>query len=108
MKIGILFNPLAFWVGGHINPHSKRLCINILPCVTIWFVLKGGTVPRARPWYVVNRIAEIQEAIGTEAFPGHAEFERGYNAAAYNEINWLRDHYSTNGRERNEFFIRWY
>ena len=45
MRIGMLFNPRAFWVGGHYSRHNKRLCVNLVPMVTFWFVLKGGNIP---------------------------------------------------------------
>lgn len=46
MKYGILFRTVSWWVGAHWSPVNKRLCVNIVPMVTIWFTLKGGQVPR--------------------------------------------------------------
>lgn len=42
---GILINCNAWWVGAHWSPYNKRLCINLLPCITIWFVFDGGNLP---------------------------------------------------------------
>lgn len=44
-RIGWLFNKHAWWVGAHYSPYNKRLCVNILPCCTIWFIFPGGTAP---------------------------------------------------------------
>lgn len=45
MKYGILTRLGSFWVGAHWSPHNKRLCINIIPCVTFWVVWPGGIAP---------------------------------------------------------------
>lgn len=45
MKIGILFRLASAWVGVHYSPHNKRLCINRVPCITVWVTLKGGNTP---------------------------------------------------------------
>lgn len=44
-RYGFLFNRSALWVGVHYSPFNKRYCVNLLPCVTIWFCCKGGKVP---------------------------------------------------------------
>lgn len=43
---GLLFNKNAWWIGMHYSPRYKRYCINLIPCVTIWYVKKGGVVPK--------------------------------------------------------------
>lgn len=45
MKSGLLFNKDAFWIGVHYSPHNKRFCINLLPFITFWVMLKGGKEP---------------------------------------------------------------
>jgi hypothetical protein len=45
MKLGMLFNWRAFWIGVHYSQYHKRFCINLIPMFTIWFTLKGGKVP---------------------------------------------------------------
>jgi len=45
MKVGILFRFTSFWVGAHYSDRAKRLCINFLPCCTIWIAFEGGTKP---------------------------------------------------------------
>jgi len=42
---GLLFRPYSFWVGAHYCPFNKRLCVNLLPCFTLWFVFKNGLAP---------------------------------------------------------------
>lgn len=42
---GLLLNPKALWVGGHYSAHNKRLCVNIFPCLTIWWAQPGGNLP---------------------------------------------------------------
>lgn len=43
--VGLLFNPSAWWVGAHWSSHNKRLCINLIPCLTVWVTLPGGGLP---------------------------------------------------------------
>lgn len=45
MRYGILFRPGSLWVGAHWSKGNRRLCINLIPCVTIWITLRGGVVP---------------------------------------------------------------
>lgn len=45
MKAGVLFNKGALWVGAHYSNYNRRWCINIIPCLTVWFTLTNGTVP---------------------------------------------------------------
>lgn len=45
MKTGILFRWYSFWVGAHWSPQNKRLCVNFIPFVTVWFTAPGGKVP---------------------------------------------------------------
>lgn len=43
--IGVLWNPHALWVGAHYSKYNRRLCVNIVPCLTVWLSLEGGTEP---------------------------------------------------------------
>jgi len=45
MKAGVLFNPHALWIGAHYSTYNKRLCINVVPCVTVWICARDGIVP---------------------------------------------------------------
>lgn len=45
MRWGVLFRWGSCWIGAHWAPHNKRLCINVVPFVTIWIVWPGGLVP---------------------------------------------------------------
>lgn len=42
---GLLLNASALWVGAHYSPAHKRWCVNILPCVTVWWAKPGGKLP---------------------------------------------------------------
>lgn len=42
---GLLFNPHALWLGAHYSPGNRRVCINLIPCLTIWITAPGGTEP---------------------------------------------------------------
>lgn len=42
---GILFRLASFWVGIHYNRYNRRLCINLVPCVTFWVCAPGGRRP---------------------------------------------------------------
>jgi hypothetical protein len=46
LTAGIKFRLGSFWVGAHWAGYNKRLCVNILPCVTVWVVWPGGFAPR--------------------------------------------------------------
>lgn len=45
MRIGVIFQPGGLWIGAHWSTYNKRLCVNLLPCCTIWLMLKGGRPP---------------------------------------------------------------
>lgn len=45
MKVGILFRLASFWMGAHWSPYNRRLCVNLVPCVTVWVALEGGNAP---------------------------------------------------------------
>jgi len=45
MKCGILFRKGSLWIGVHWSKGNRRLCINLIPCVTFWITLKYGNVP---------------------------------------------------------------
>lgn len=48
MKVGILVNAGAFWIGAHWSTYNRRWCINVLPCITVWIALRGGKQPDRR------------------------------------------------------------
>lgn len=45
MKWGILCRWHSFWIGAHWSPYNKRLCLNLIPFVTLWITARGGEVP---------------------------------------------------------------
>jgi hypothetical protein len=45
MEIGIIIRFWSLWIGIHYSKFQKRVCINLLPCVTIYIVFKGGVKP---------------------------------------------------------------
>lgn len=45
MKAGILFRWGSIWIGAHWSAKNKRLCVNVVPFVTVWVIGKGGTAP---------------------------------------------------------------
>ncbi len=42
---GVLFNWKACWIGAHYSKRDKRLCVNLVPCLTIWWAQPGGNTP---------------------------------------------------------------
>lgn len=42
---GILFRWVSWWVGAHWSSKNRRLCLNLVPMVTIWITWSGGRVP---------------------------------------------------------------
>lgn len=47
VKAGLLFRWGSLWVGAHWSPTNKRLCVNLVPCLTVWVTLSGGKTPSA-------------------------------------------------------------
>lgn len=45
MKAGILLRWGSVWVGAHWSTANRRLCVNLVPCVTLWITLPGGRAP---------------------------------------------------------------
>ena len=50
MKAGLLFRIGSVWVGAHFSKKHRRVCINFLPCITLWIVLEGGDIPEGNGW----------------------------------------------------------
>jgi hypothetical protein len=44
-QVGLLLSMRAWWVGGHYSEFNKRLCVNLIPCVTVWVAAPGGRAP---------------------------------------------------------------
>lgn len=44
-RMGIIFRWGSLWVGAHWSPANRRLCINLVPCVTVWVIGAGGVAP---------------------------------------------------------------
>lgn len=44
-RFGLLVNRGACWVGWHYSPYNKRVCLNLIPCVTVWIIGRGGIRP---------------------------------------------------------------
>ncbi len=42
---GFIFRWKSFWLGLHYSDYNKRYCLNIIPCVTFWWIGKGGKMP---------------------------------------------------------------
>lgn len=45
MKAGLLLRWGSAWIGVHWSTANRRLCINVVPCVTLWITLPGGRAP---------------------------------------------------------------
>ena len=43
--VGVLMNKHSAWVGLHYSSWNRRACLNVLPFVTLWLTLEGGTEP---------------------------------------------------------------
>lgn len=43
--VGLMFNSHALWLGIHYSPGNRRVCINLIPCLTIWITAPGGNEP---------------------------------------------------------------
>jgi hypothetical protein len=45
MRAGVLFRWGSLWVGAHWAGNHKRLCVNLIPCITFWLTWPGGHPP---------------------------------------------------------------
>lgn len=45
MQYGYIIRLGSFWIGAHWSKFNKRLCVNLLPCITVWVVWPGGKTP---------------------------------------------------------------
>lgn len=44
-QFGLLLSRQSAWVGVHYSSHNRRLCVNLLPFVTLWWTQPGGVRP---------------------------------------------------------------
>lgn len=44
-SFGLLTRAGSCWVGAHWSSYNRRICINPVPCVTVWVALPGGKTP---------------------------------------------------------------
>lgn len=42
---GVLFRWGSLWMGAHWSKNNRRLCVNLIPCVTVWIIAKNGVAP---------------------------------------------------------------
>ncbi len=45
MRAGILIRPGSLWIGLHWSSYNRRICINLIPFVTIWITGRYGNAP---------------------------------------------------------------
>jgi len=45
LTFGTLVQKGGWWIGVHYSPNEKRYCLNLLPCLTIYWVMPGGYLP---------------------------------------------------------------
>ena len=44
-RLWFVVRPGSLWIGVHWSPGNRRLCINLVPCLTIALVFPGGIDP---------------------------------------------------------------
>ncbi len=44
-RAGVLFRWGSCWIGYHWSKTNKRLCVNLIPFVTVWVCPPGGITP---------------------------------------------------------------
>lgn len=44
-NVSVLLQPGAAWIGAHWSKYNRRLCINLLPFLTVAITFTGGTSP---------------------------------------------------------------
>lgn len=42
---GLLFKLESLWMGFYWSAKNQRLCVNLIPCVTLWVTKPGGEIP---------------------------------------------------------------
>lgn len=42
---GILLKLESVWIGLYYSKKNRRLCVNLVPCVTLWITKPGGEIP---------------------------------------------------------------
>lgn len=45
IKWGVIIRWKSFWIGCHYSDYNKRYCLNILPCITVWWIKNEGNQP---------------------------------------------------------------
>jgi hypothetical protein len=45
MRAGILVRWGSVWIGAQWSTVNRRLCVNLVPCVTLWVTFPGGRAP---------------------------------------------------------------
>ena len=45
VTVSVRFSLTSAWIGVHYSKRERRVCINLVPFVTIWVALKGGRRP---------------------------------------------------------------
>jgi len=44
-RAGLIFRLASTWIGLHWSAKNRRICFNIIPCVTVYITLPGGDLP---------------------------------------------------------------
>jgi len=44
-SFGGLIQPGGLWIGAHYSKTERRWCLNLLPCLTLYWVRPGGFLP---------------------------------------------------------------
>lgn len=72
VRVGVLFKPGSFWVGVHWSKRNRRICLNLVPMVTIWIALRGGYTPAEgdAPIRKVGKAPELAAGFGPIDYPG--------------------------------------
>lgn len=45
-QFGLIFRLESLWVGIHWSKTNRRLCVNLIPCLTFYVTLAGGDTPK--------------------------------------------------------------
>lgn len=46
IRFGVIIRLSSFWVGGHWSMTNRRLCVNLIPCVTFFVTMPQGDLPK--------------------------------------------------------------
>lgn len=92
MKWGLLFRWGSLWIGAHWSPYNRRLCVNLLPCITLWLQLQPAepSIDQRAETRIKEFHASTEYKRATEAKAIRA-FGRAWNSLSEEDAKKLKE-----------------